>query len=79
MRRSRWAMIGLARRAIGLGSVLGFDQLWSLARRVTELGSVLDFGQLKCLVQLVIEWVSGSRGWIGHWRRRGPLRLGRWR
>ena len=39
-------MIGLARRAIGLGSVLGFDQLLGPARRVTELGSVLGFDQL---------------------------------
>lgn len=39
-------MIGLARRAIGLGSDLGFDQLWSPARQVTELGSVLGFDQL---------------------------------
>ncbi len=39
-------MIGLAQRAIGLRSVLGFDQLWDLAQRVIELGSVLDFDQL---------------------------------
>ena len=39
-------MMGLAQRAIGLGSVvLGFDQLWDLARWVIELEFVLGFDQ----------------------------------
>ena len=70
MRRSGW---GLAQRAIGLGSVvLG---LWDFARWVIGLKLVvLGFD----LVQRAIEWVFGSRGWIGRCQRRGPWDLGCW-